>query len=245
MWGRSVTEANPARRVRRWILFALAMASLVIMTFAGVLLAFSVPVTDEMLAANSDLPEASRVIVVPIANGATVRTHLADGEGALLVGGKLSGSGSFPASASDLSMRRALVHVSPVNGTYEPATLTLAGVPSRNGTRDLTLDVAALAGGASGWIVMGSAEDEPTFYAEEDVVGDVARFASINALGATFALGFLGFVAPLIGLVVTHKAPARRSPAGADILCRECGGAMPHNGEFCLRCGAWRGGMER
>lgn len=225
---------------RRWILFGLALASLVVMTYAGVLFAFSVPVTDEMLETNRDLPDAGRALVMPIVDARSVRTHASAGDGVLLVRGE--SEGTFPAGATDLAMARALAYVEPMNGTYEPANLSLVDVPTSRGTSDLTIDVASLAGGATGWIVMGTGETEPRFFAKDDVLGEVARFASGTTLGLTLALGFLGFVAPLVGIILTHRPSGKRG--APTIVCRECGAPFPHNGEFCLRCGAYKAGVE-
>lgn len=207
------------------------------MTYAGVLLAFSVPVTPAMLEANDDVPEAGRAIVVPVLDPFSVRTHAKDGEGSFLVAGDRASS--FPAGTQDPSLRRALAYVEPRNGTYEPAQISVDGVASRNGTSPFTLDVAALAGGASGWIVMGSNEEAPSFVARSAVVGEVARFTSGAGLAAAFALGFVGFIAPLVALVATHRPRGQRGPPVH--VCRECGAAFPSNSDFCLRCGAYRG----
>lgn len=210
------------------------------MTYAGVLLAFSVAVTDEMLEANRDVPEAGRALVVPIGDRSSVPTHLDVGEGAFLVAGE--GGGAFPAGATDVRMARALAYVEPLNGTYEPAQLSLVGVASRNGTANLTIDVATLAGGQSGWIVMGSGQEAPSFFASERVIGEVTRFASGGTLALALALGSVGFVAPLVVVILTHKPAARRITH--ELVCRECGAPFPANGEFCLRCGAYRAAVE-
>lgn len=220
--------------VRRWALFGIALASLVMMTYAGVLLAFSVRLTPELLDANRDLPEAGRAIVVPIADPQLVRTHAATGEGALLAAGKKEGA--FAANAQDVTLGRALAWV-PIGTT---ANVTLTDVPSRNGTSNLTVDAAALAGGREGWIVMGSGEEAPRFYAREEVLGEVARFSSGAALGWTFAAGIAGFVAPLVALIFTHRPSGKKG--ALEFACRECGAAMPRGAEFCLRCGAYRSG---
>ena len=207
------------------------------MTYAGVLMAFSVPLTPRMLDANADLPEAGRAIVVPVPDPRAVRTHALHGEGAYLLAGR--NDGSFPSGTRDASLARALAYVAPQEGVYDPPELTFAGVASRNGTSELTVDVAALAQGASGWIVMGSNEEEPRFFARDEVVGEVVRFVSSSGLGTLFASAFVGFVAPLVFLVATHR-PAGR--AGAPIaMCRECRASMSPSAEFCLRCGAYRG----
>lgn len=210
------------------------------MTYAGVLLAFSVPVSAQMLEANRDLPAGGRALVVPVVDADAVATHALTGEGALLVAA--TEKRSLPANSIGLSMGRALAHVAPTNGTYEPPQRTFVDVPSANGTSNVTLDVASLAGGASGWIVMGSGEAAPRFVPDDDVVGAVEGFASGASLGLTLALGFLGFLAPLVAVVVTHKPSGKRG--SPRIVCRECGAAFPHNGEFCLRCGAYQAGVD-
>jgi len=241
--GRGVGLSDPKRVARRWLLFSLALSSLVVMTYAGVMLAFSVTLTEEMADANAGVPREGRVVVVPVADPRLVRTHAEHGEGALLVAGQTTGS--FPAGARDTSLGRALAFVAPAsrdgdNATYEPATLELAGVPARNGTTNLSVDVAALAAGGAGWIVMGSNEETPRFVARGDVIGEVARFASPYSLGLTFAAGFAGFIAPLVAIIVTHRPSGRRG--APPIVCRECGSAMTTSMDFCVRCGAYRTG---
>lgn len=221
---------------RRWALFAISLASLSAMSYAGVVLAFSVSVTPEVLEANHDLPQGGRAVLARVVDPARVETHALDGEGALLVSGERAG-GLFPSSAQDVTMARALYYV---DALPAPTNVTLANVPSRNGTSTLTVDADALANGATGWIVMGSGEDAPRFYAAGDVLGVVARFTSGYTLGLTFAAGLAGFILPLVAIVVTHRPSGQRG--APETFCRECGGPMPKSSEFCMRCGAYRSG---
>lgn len=215
---------------RRWLLFGLSLGSLVILTYASLLVAFSVPVDGE------------RALVAPVVDPTLVKTHGRDGEGELLVSGE--GEGAVPSTASNVSMGRALAYVSPgANGTYSPASLALADVPAENGTRNLTLDVATLAGGASGWIVLDEGAEEPRFVRRDDALGTVARFESTVTLGSYLALGTVGFIAPLVALIATHRGAGRKGAAGAAVnACRECRAPLAPNDAFCTRCGAYRSG---
>lgn len=225
---------------RRWLLFGLALGSLVLMTWAGVLLAFSVPLDESARAENPEAGEATRAIVVPANDLAGVATFASGREPVLLAAG--TQEGSFPVSAQNVSLGRALARVTPTeNGSYEPATLELADVPTTNGTTNLTLDVAALAGGASGFVVLSRGEAEPRFVSDEQILGEVAAFESTTGLWTRFGMGLLGFLAPLVVLVVTHKG-GRRAGAGEGaglVGCRECRAPLPPRSEFCTRCGAW------
>lgn len=221
---------------RRWLLFALSLASLSAMSYAGVVLAFSVRVTPEMVEANPDLTQGGRAVLVRVADPALVRTHADSGEGALLVAGERSGS-LFASSATGVTMARALLYV---DASAASANVTLIGVPSRGGATGLTLDPAQLSNGTAGWVVMGSGESAPRFFAQHAVLGEVSRFASATTLGATFAAGLLGFLLPLVAVVVTHKPSGRRG--APEIACRECGSPMQGGADFCLRCGAYRAG---
>lgn len=219
---------------RRWLLFGIALASLVLMTWAGILLAFSVPVDDPTRAANPGAGD--RAIVLPIRDPSLVATHARGPDAKLLAAG--DADGAFPVNAKDVSFGRALAYVAPdANGSYDPATLELADVRVSNGTTNLTIDVAALAGGERGFLVMPSGADEPTFLREPDVLGEVGAFDSTASLAGRFALGLAGFILPLVILVATHRGGARRG-AGV-IVCRECRAPLPPATDFCMRCGAW------
>ena len=221
---------------RRWALFAISLASLTAMSYAGVLLAFSVRVTPEMLEANPDLSAGGRAVLARSGDPSAVSTHAQGAEGALLVAGDRAGS-LFPSSARNVSMARALLYV---DASALPGNVTLVNVPSSNGTSNFTLDPAALANGTAGWVVMGAGESEPRFLAAGEVLGHVSQLVSGVTLGVTFALGLLGFAAPLVVLVVTHRPSRRGAPAGG--MCGECGSVMPASSAFCLRCGAYRSG---
>lgn len=230
---------------RRWLLFALSLASLVVLTYASVLTAFSVDVSAEMEAANGgEVRAGGRAVILPLVDPSGVATLARDGEGALLVGG--TKEQSFPASARNVSLGRALAYVSPgANGSYSPATIELANVTMANGTQNLTLDVAALAGGRSGFLVKGDREADVRFLEREDVVGRVDHFESTGSLGLLFLSGGLGFVAPLVVLIATHRASGRRlAPGAVEIACRECRAPLAKDSDFCMRCGAYRAAKE-
>jgi hypothetical protein len=220
---------------RRWLLFGIALASLVPMTWAGVLLAFSVPLGDAAVG----VPEAGgadRAVVVPLSDPSQVETHVRGQEAALLAAGQ--SEGSFPSGATNVTLARALAYVAPnANGTYEPAVLTLTNVTTANGTANLTLEVASLAGGARGFLVLPAAGADAAFLPEADTLGQVAAFQSSLSLWLSFSLGLAGFLLPLMTLVLTHKG-ARR--AGSPVaVCRECRAPMRAQSDFCVRCGAW------
>lgn len=237
---------------RRWPLFVLSLGSLVVLTYAAVLLTFSVPVTDAMVEANR-LPGAQepnareRAIVLPLTDPTLVPTFAARGEATLGHPGALLASGdpsaSFPASATNVSLGRALAYVSRgADGTYAVSTLNLTDVPVADGngtsTVNLTIDVPALAGGGTGFIVKGDAEREPRFVPLDEVVGQVARFEARSSIGWLFASGAFGFVAPLVFVVLTHRGAGRKGPAGMAV-CRECRRPLAPGADFCSACGAW------
>ncbi|HUR67879.1 MAG TPA: hypothetical protein VM370_01430 [Candidatus Thermoplasmatota archaeon] len=216
-------------RVPRWLLFGVAMSSLVLLTYAGVVFAFSVPVTPGLAQANADAPEGARAVVVPIGTVRSVAT-LAEGRApALLASGR--SQGSFPSSASDVRMGQALAYVEKgANGTIEVA--------------NLTLDVGALSGGSEGWIVKAANERDAWFTPKADTLGQVARYERPAFLALLLALGTVGFLAPLVAIIVTHKgaraAPGRSAAGAPQIVCAECRAPLAAGTDFCTRCGAYR-----
>lgn len=213
---------------RRWLLFGLSLGSLVMLTYASLLFAFSVPVG-----------EGSRALVAPVVDPTLVDTHARDGQGELLVSAEQRGS--VPSTSVGVAIGHALAYVAPgANGTYSPAVLTLSNVTTANGTRELRLDVPALAGGASGWIVQGESEDGPRFVPRDAALGTVSRQESTFELMAYVALGLVGFVAPLVALIATHRGAGR--PGAPSNACRECRAPLDPDDPFCTRCGAFRGG---
>lgn len=218
---------------RRWLLFALSIASLIVLTYASVLLAFSVAVTPEMQAANPSLAEG-RAIVLPVAQPKFVPTFAQDpGNASLLVLGV--SEGSFPASAANTSIARALAFA-PEDGAR---TIELRDVPVANGTANLTVSLDALGATGAGFVVKGDAEDAPRFVAMDAVVGRVDHVESTGGLLGLFALGAIGFVAPLVVAIVTHRGGGRRGPTGG-IVCRNCRAPLAPDAQFCLRCGEYR-----
>lgn len=241
---------------RRWPLFVLSLGSLVILTYAAVLVAFSVPLTDELVAPNrlagAEGPDAAdRAIVLPLTDPTLVPTLASGGAptyghaGAMLI---LGNPGStFPASAENVSLARALAYVSRgADGSYAVSTLNLTNVPvadDGNGTAlvNMTLDVPGLAKGQTGFIVKGDAETEARFVSTKGVVGKVERFEPASSIWMLFASGAFGFVAPLIFVILTHRGAGKRGPAGVAI-CAECRRPLAADATFCGACGAWRDG---
>lgn len=224
---------------RRWWLVAFAVGSLVVLLYASIATALSVTVTDEMEAANR-LPEGghlagARALVVPVPDPSRAI-------GLLVVGGRTESG--FPSGAENVTMGRALAYVAPTaNGSYVPATLEAQNVTFvENGTTtrgNLSVDVAALAGGKSGYIVKGDAAAEPFFLPQEDLLGTVARYETPLSLMSMFAFGSVGFLAPLIVLIVTQRKTGVRGVPGDVGGCPECRAPVEPGAEFCMRCGAW------
>lgn len=230
----------------RLVLFGASIASLLLLTYAGVLIAFSVPMTDEMSAANPSVPAGARAVVVAIQEPTSVPTIAAGDDPALLLHG--DDEGSFPTAAKDVRLGRALAYVpSGANGSIE--------------VEGHTIDLAVISGGAEGWVAMGAAEAEPWFTNADETLGVVEKFETPTKLGALFGLGAVGFVAPLVFIIATHRgarrdrkaaasdAPASGSKAAATVgsstsasACRECRAPLAPNAEFCMRCGAWTKG---
>lgn len=219
---------------RRWLLFALSIASLVILTYASVLLAFSVDVTPEMRAANADAITEGRAIVLPAAQPRFIRTEAANGDGALLAIGQREGT--FPASARDVSVLRAIAFVN----DETPRALEVVNVTMPNGTQNVTIDLDAIGARGEGFVVKGDAEETPRFVATGDVLGHVDRVESTGALAGLFLVGAIGFVAPLVVAIATHRGAGRRGAPGAGFVCRRCRGTLAPDATFCLRCGEYR-----
>lgn len=219
---------------RRWLLFALSIASLIILTYASVLLAFSVEVTDEMLAANPGVDDG-RAIVLPVAQPKFVPTLAEGGEGALLVTGLTEGS--FPASASNTTLARALAFAP----EDSPRTIAIANVTVPNGTTNLTVSLDELGAQGAGFIVKGDGEAAPRFVPMGEIVGRVDHVEGSGGLLSLFALGAIGFLAPLIAAIATHRGGGRRGPTGG-IVCRNCRAPLAPDAQFCLRCGEYREG---
>jgi len=238
---------------RRWVLVAVSLASLVVLAYAGVIVAFSVPVGEEA-AQKARLPgqpgpeAGDRALTVPLSDPARVPTFAANGTssfgqpGGLLVVGHTSSG--FPAGTRDAAVVRAMAFVSPgADGRYAPLTLHAVPFAGLNGTetRDVDVDVPTLAGGQKGFLVKGDAEADLRFVALGDVTGEVARFAPTLSVWHLAGTGGVGFVAPLLVLIATHRRRGVRGP-GASGACPECGTAVAGATDFCPRCGAWLSG---
>lgn len=239
---------------RRWLFVVVSLASLLILAYGGVLLAYSVPVTDGM-EAESRLPgmedptSGRRARVLPVRDPARVATFSGGGApegdlpGALLV--VADGSSGFPAASENASVVRALAYVTvDAEGRPMPATLELTNLTQREGdnvtTYNATLDVGALAGGQAGFLVKPDATDAVRFVPEDRVVGTVEGYERLGDLLTVFLLGGAGFVIPLVFLVMTHRPSGR--PGTGEALCAECRRPMPGAADFCPGCGAWKKG---
>lgn len=233
-------RAAPRPVLRRWLLVALAVASLVALLYASIATAMSVEVTREMAAANavegSLALQGWRALVVPPSDAQQAL-------GELIVWGA-SPSG-FPSGTREAGLGRALAYVAPdENGTFANGNRTLAVGFVENGTRaeeNVTVDVAALAGAPprAGYLVSGDAERGVRFVNETDVIGTVARFESPGSLAAMFSFGGVGFVAPLVALILTQrKSGVQGAPDGA-LACPECRRPLEAGASFCAACGAW------
>lgn len=234
---------------RRWLLLALSLGSLVILSYGAIAVAFSLPVTDEMAAANVIDPNApetgQRAVVSPIVNGADVATHRAEPRsGAWLV--VADRDVTIPASAENPSLVRALAYASVLhNRSYKEPTITLENLTASgpNGTYEynVTVDLALVGDGGSGFLVKTASDPEVRFVPESRVIGQVARFESSVWVFALVGGGTLGFVAPLVALVLTARPTGRPGvPASTfrGLACAECRRPLPSGAEFCTACGA-------
>lgn len=240
--------------VRRRLLGLLALASLAVLIYGGVSLAFSVPVDQRAVEENAQpetgVPAGHRAVVVPIVDPGLVPTLAGDGDpflghpGAFLAWGQPDGM--FPANAKDVRLGRALLHLSagtPPNETAESRFVNLTGVPMPHrddprGVDNLTLNLSALWDGRAGYIVKPDHLEEPLFVAQEEVVGQVVRFEAPVQYGLILAGGAFGFLAPLTVLVMTHGGQ-KRAPTGGLGMCAECRAPLAQGERFCVRCGAW------
>lgn len=225
------------------------MASLAVLVYAGVSLAFSVPVDDETAAGFAGVEGApragARATVVPVVDAAVVETLARGGDGrALGFAGTLLAygepDGSVPATAEDVRIARALAFVTPDANRSDELALENVPLLDENGTlvaANLTLNVTHLAGNATGFLMKVDRSNETFFVAQDRIVGEVARFDAPSKAIALFVAGALGFVAPLVALIATHRASGARGPA--EGVCRECRAPMSPGADFCLRCGAY------
>lgn len=239
---------------RRWLLLVVSLGSLLILAYGGALVSFSVPVTAAMEAEGrlpgSAGPEAGRrALVLPVRDPAAVPTFIQGFEGPEHVPGALllvaDGRPDFPAAADNASIVRALAFVTvDAEGRPAPPGLNLTEVPSRAGENvtyaNLTVDLAGYGVNGPGWLVKPDATGEMRFVPVDRVVGTVEGYETLGDLLTVFLLGGVGFVAPLVFLVMTHRPSGR--PGVGEVLCAECRGPMPGASDFCPRCGAWKRG---
>lgn len=246
-------------RRRSWLAL-FAVAGLVILVYAAVVTAFSVTVTDQMERANrgpnaAEPAVGSRALVIPITDPSLIPT-VADPRGSVDVNGTLIVAGdevgSFPSSVTNASMGRALAYVAPsANMSYVPPLLTLAlvFVDEANATErreNVTIDVSALAGGRTGFILKGDAEGAPRFAERDRVAGSVSRFEPTSRLITLYVVGGFCFLMPIVTLIATHKGAGRAGPGAVPTgACPECRASVAPSDTFCYRCGAYVDGRGR
>lgn len=234
---------------RRWLLGILALGSLVLLAYASVLFAYSVPISERMenesrLPGDDEPRTGQRALVVPVLNLAglpTAYNHTATGDdrpGTLLL--VSDDDANFPAGVSNASVVRALAYVT----ADASGTIQVTGIPARDGdnatTTNLTLDVANLAQGRTGFLVKADATPDVRFVPENDVVGQVAHFEPTGDLVMLLVVGAAGFVLPIVALLATHRPSGK--PGIGDVICNECRGPTNANLDFCTRCGAYKKG---
>ena len=233
---------------RRWLLLVVSLASLLILAYGGVLIAYSVPVSAEMeaegrLPGMESPPEAGRrALVLPVRDPGIVPTAMG-GTGALLL--VADDVPDFPASSRNASIVRALAFVTvDPDGRVAPENVTLANLTRREGdnatTYNQSFELGPMAGGRAGFLVKPDATDGARFVPLDQVVGTVEGYESLGDLVIIFLLGGSGFLLPLVYLVVTHRPSGR--PGVGEVVCAECRGPMPAASDFCPRCGAWKKG---
>lgn len=236
---------------------ALSIASLVVLSYGAIALAFSVPVTSDMVAANhiaDDAPQdGTRAVVAPITSGVNVPTHASGGAPAWLVVADRA-SVALPASSDGARLVQAIAYVSVLhNGAYATPTLNLTDLTrvDANGSVErfnATVNLDEVAGGQNGFIVKAAAAGEVEFVPAHQVVGEVARFESEAWVFGVVGAGTAGFVAPLVALVATARPTgkpgmprAEKSGGLPGAACPECRRPLPGDASFCTRCGAWVG----
>jgi hypothetical protein len=244
---------------RRWLLLSLAILSLVLLVIGGVVLAYSVPVTDSMVQAarlpgDAEPTGGERAVALPAQDLPRLPTLVAGGgsdpltgrPGALLV--VADGSPDFPASARNASVVRALAYVAPdANGSYASPTLTLHNLTRVEGgnvtTYDATVEVNALALGKKGFLVKADAEDTIRFVEETRVVGQLQGYVLASSVYWFLLSGGIGFLVPIAYLILTHRPTGTKGlpggVAGVTGACPECRAPVPPGQGFCTRCGAW------
>lgn len=228
---------------RRWLLIALSLSSLVVLSYAGIAVAFSVPISEEM-AAESALdgsgPRAGeRAVIAPIVAANDVRTWARDADNAslLMVAERAA---IFPAAAEHPSLVRALAYVSVLhNLSYAAPTIELVGLPSAEGPFNASVNVTSMAAGQNGFFVKSDASREIRFVPTTRVVGQVTGFESSGWVFGLVAVGAAGFVAPLVALIFTARPPRAVRVGIPGAACPECRRPLPAAADFCTACGAW------
>lgn len=241
----------------RWGLVILLVVSLIVLVSAGVLATFSVRVTPDIeratrLPGAADPSAGMRALVVPIASPTLVPTFLQpapDGsapQGALLLVGEPGAS--FPSQTTNASIVRALAFVAPTaNGSFVPATLTFTNLTHVEGNatvpENVTVDIKSLASGHTGFLVKEETSRDVRFVPSDHVIGTVAQYDPGLLVPALFVLGGVGFVGPIIVLILTHRGRAVSGVGSVTAgVCRECRLPMDAGSTFCTRCGAYQDG---
>lgn len=248
---------------RRWLLLILAILSLVMFLGGALTLVYSTGLSDAAADAarlpGDDEPRGGqRAVAFPIEDAASLatvengRAGEDGGSGALLV--IADSLGDLPANAHNVSVVRALAWLAPAeNGSYAAPRVALANltrVEGGNVTRfDATVDVLPLAAGRTGWLVKADAEGDIRFVPQERVLGEARAYVDTMQVVWLLALTGVGFLAPIVWLILTHKPTGTRGlPGGVPGViggCPECRAPVPEGTDFCPRCGAWtkpRGG---
>lgn len=239
-----------------------ALASLALLVYGGVSVAFSVSVSDADAEANSGptggIPSGWRALVVPVTDASLVPTHANERDaslghaGAFVVHGKKDGF--LPVTARDTAVGRALLHVSSevsaeANASAEPRLVNLTNVllphpDAANGTGNLTLNLSAIPAGESGFFLKPDHAENATWVADAAIVGQVIRFEPPSRAYTVLGGAALALVFSLIGLFTTHSGAGVRGAPGIDLpesnACRECRAPLAANESFCMRCGAWK-----
>lgn len=244
---------------RRWLLLALSLASLVVMSYGAIAVALSVPITQEMAEANSlgdNTPaQGDRAAVRPLVNPGDVATWHRDGEGTWLIVNDRPVM--MPVLAENVELVGAMAYVSVLHdGTYREPEIVLTNLTAldENGetvTFNETVNVTAMAAGKDGFFVKTANGRDLRFVATRNVVGAVERFESAAWSYGLVIFGSLGFVAPLVVLMLTARPTgtpgvksARGPAAAAGAACPECRRPLPGNADFCTSCGAWVPGKD-
>ena len=229
------------------------------MSYGAIAVALSVPITPSMAEANSlgeNTPSSGdRAAVRPLVNPGNVATWHRDGQGTWLIVNDRQVM--MPVLAENAELVGAMAYVSVLHdGTYREPELMLTNLTAldENGERityNETVNVTASAGGKDGFFVKTANGRDVRFVEARHVVGAVERFESAAWTYGLVIVGTLGFVAPLVILMITARPTgspgiggARASSPAPGAACPECRRPLPGNADFCTSCGAWVPGKD-